>query len=445
MLRLRLALLVYRGLWRAALPFVLLYLRRRAARDPDYGRHMEERWGRGPVLPDAVWVHAVSLGEMRSAAPLVRALLDAGERVMTTHLTPAGRRAAESLFADAIAEGRMVARYLPFEIAPAYRRFLGAARPKLALVLEIEIWPVMIAEAARAGVPLYLANSQVPGRSWPRARRLARLVGHPVAGVAGVLAKSDRHADRFRALGAPNVHVAGELRFDQPVPPALTAAARALKSALRRPVLCVASVVEGEDALYARVYRSIAAAVAKTPAARPLFVHVPRAPERFDDAARIVADEGLEVVRRSDVLDADLSAVDGDALAGAEVLIGDSMGEMYFYLGLCDVAVAGGGFLPSGAHNVIEPLALRRPVLSGPNVWSIEYPGEEAAAAGLLEVCATPEALAGAAAALLADPAARASLAARAEPFFAAHAGATARIMALIAPLLAAGPRTPGA
>jgi 3-deoxy-D-manno-octulosonic-acid transferase len=217
--RLRLAVVLYRALWWAALPLALLYFHRRASRDPAYGAHMNERWGRGPTLEGAVWVHAVSLGEMRSATPLVHALLDRGERVLTTHLTPAGRREAERSFATEIAEGRLLARYLPFELGPAFRRFLAATRPKLALVLEVEFWPVMIAEAARAGVPLYLANSQVPGKSVARARLLARLIGHPVAGTAGVFAKSERQADRFRALGAPNVRVAGELRFDQPIPP----------------------------------------------------------------------------------------------------------------------------------------------------------------------------------------------------------------------------------
>jgi 3-deoxy-D-manno-octulosonic-acid transferase len=434
--RLRLALILYRGLWWAALPLVLVYLRRRARRDPAYGAHMEERWGRGPTLPGAVWVHAVSLGEMRSAVPLVRALLDRGERVVTTHLTPAGRRAAEAAFAPEIAEGRLVVRYLPFELGPAWRRFLGATRPRLGLSLEVEIWPVMIAEAARAGVPLFLANSQVPGRSWPRARALARLLGHPVAGVAGVFAKSERHAARFRALGAPVVAVTGELRFDQPLPPALLAAAAALKPRLGRPVVTLASVVEGEDDLYLEVCRRLQGAARARGGPAPLFVHVPRAPERFGVAGDLIEAAGLRVARRSRALDAALAAADPGALAGADVLLGDSMGEMVFYLALADVAVTGGGFLPSGAHNVIEPLALGKPVLTGPEIWTIEYPALEAQAAGVLTLCPTPEAMADEIARLLADPAALSAEAGAARAFLKAHAGATARTMAALAPLL---------
>ncbi len=428
-LRLRLALLLYRLAWLLALPLALRYFRRRARKDPAYGAHMDERLGRGPTLDGAVWVHAVSLGEMRSAAPLVRALLDRGEKVVSTHHTPAGRRAAETLFPEAIAEGRLLARYAPLDHGPSVRRFLAATRPKLALVLEVEIWPTMIAEARRADVPLYLANSQVPSRSYPRAHFLKTLLGHPVAGTAGTFAKSDRHAARFRALGAPNVQTTGELRFDQPIPERLLAAAARLKPQITRPVVAVASVVEGEDALYLGTYHQLQA---NGPA--PLFLHIPRAPERFGPSGDFLAAQGQKILRRSTALTADLAA-DAGALNAADILLGDSMGEMYFYLALADVVVVGGGFLPSAAHNIIEPLALRKPVLTGPNIWTIEYPAEEAIAAGVLTICDTPETLAREIARILADPG---DLAGKAETFFTDHAGATERITAYLDPILKA-------
>ncbi len=434
--RLRLALILYRALWWLALPVALAYLRRRARRDPAYGQHIDERWGHGPTLQHAVWVHAVSLGEMRSAVPLVRALLDRGEHVVTTHLTPAGRRASEAAFAPEIAQGRLVARYLPFETGRAYRHFLRATKPKLALSLEVEIWPVMIAEAARAKVPLYLVNSQVPGRSYPRARRLARLIGHPVAGVAGIFAKSDRHADRFRTLGAPNVHMAGELRFDQPIPAPLIDAAARLKPQLTRPVIAVTSVVEGEDQAYLQVYRAVQTAFQSHGATPPLFLHIPRAPERFTAAGDFLEAEGQRLLRRSGLFDAGLATSDTARLNDTDILLGDSMGEMYFYLALADLAVVGGGFLPSGAHNVIEPLALQKPVLTGPHIWTIEYPGQEALEAGVLTLCPTPEALAKEILQLLADPGALADISRKAEAFMAAHSGATAHMMSALTPLL---------
>ena len=422
-----------RALWYAGLPLALAYLALRGRKDPAYLRHWGERFGFGPVLPGAVWVHAVSLGEMRSAVPLVRALLDRGERVITTHLTPAGRGAAAAAFGPEIAAGQLVARYLPMEFGWAYRRFLRAG-PKLALVMEIEVWPVMIAEAKRAGVPLYLANSQYPARSFARDMKYLRWIGHPVQQVAGVLAKSAAHAARFTALGARNVQVCGELRFAQPIAPHLLVAAAAL--AQNRPVVTLASVVLGEDAGYVGLYQTVQADFRARGLVPPLFVHVPRAPERFGAVGDLLAAAGQTVLRRSDVLDPALKG-DAGALAGADILLGDSLGEMYFYLALADLVIVGGGFVPSGAHNIIEPLALCKPVLVGPHVWSIEYPGEEAAEAGVLEVCATPQAMAGRVAALLADPAALSAGSARRAAFFAAHSGATARILAALAPVLA--------
>ena len=430
-LTLRLALLAYRVGWYAALPLAGVYLWRRGRRDAAYARHWDERLGGGPGMGGAVWVHAVSLGEMRSAVPLVRALLGRGERVVTTHLTPAGRRAAEDAFGPEIADGRVTVRYLPVETGAAWRRLWRKGRPKLGLVLEIEIWPVMILEAARAGVPLWLVNSQVPARSLPRARRLARLLGHPVAAVSGVLAKSERHAARFRELGAPDVRACGELRFDQPIPQAQLDAAAALAPALEgRRAVTFASVVAGEDDTYL-------AAIARLRAlpAPPLAIHVPRAPERFDESAARLEAAGLRVLRRSEWLDAALAG-DGAALAGADVLLGDSMGEMWFYLALAQVVVVGGGFVEKGAHNVIEPLALARPVLVGPHVWTIEYPGVEAEAAGVMEICADARALGDRLAALLADPQAAAAARARAAAFHSDHSGATARSLAVLAPIL---------
>jgi 3-deoxy-D-manno-octulosonic-acid transferase len=437
-LRLALLLGLYRLLWYPALPVVLAYFRLRGRRDAAYARHWGERFGRGAPGPrGAVWVHAVSLGEMRSALPLVRALLDRGERVLTTHLTPAGRRAAEAAFGPEIAAGRMQARYLPLEFGWAWRRFLRRHAPRLGLVLEIEVWPVMLDEARRAGLPLYLANSQYPERSFRRDAWLARRIGHPVALAAGVLAKSEGQAERFRALGARHVQVCGELRFDQPLPPAQLAAAAALRPVLdARPVVALASVVEGEEEVYLAACRAAQADADARGAARPLFLHIPRAPERFATSGDWLESQGQCVARRSRVLDDQLQARDADAMARADILLGDSMGEMYFYLALADLAVVGGGFVTKGAHNIIEPLALRLPVLVGPHVWTIEYPGQEAMAAGVVTRCPSPDALTEALIRLLAEPGRMGDGAARAEAFVAAHSGATARIMAAIAPHL---------
>ncbi len=408
-LRYRVFLTAYAALLALGEPLVWRYFRGRAAKDPDYGLHLEERRGKGAPFAADVWVHAVSLGEMRSAVPLIRLLLEDGLRVVTTHLTPAGRRAAEDAFPAEIAAGQLAVRYAPIDRPGYWRAFLEATRPRAALVMEMEFWPWMIEAAARAGVPLWLANSQVPSKSLPKLMRQARMFGHPVARAAGVFAKSERMADRFRALGAASVEAPGETRFDIAPPSAQLAAAGRIDWA--RPVVTFASVIAGEEPVFEAAARTLLSGEAP-----PRIIWVPRAPELFDATVARLEAGGFDVARRSAVFSDDLS---GDT--DADILVGDSFGEMFFYMAPASVVVVGGGFVPKGAHNVIEPLALGKPVVVGPHVWTIEYPAVEAEAAGVLTIV-EGEALAGAIAAALEsdDDAARA--------FHAANAGASSRI-----------------
>jgi 3-deoxy-D-manno-octulosonic-acid transferase len=422
----RLFLALWSLLWTLGLPFVLLYLRRRGRKDALYAQHIGERFGRyRQAMPGAVWVHAVSLGEMRSAVPLIRALLARGERVVTTHFTPAGRCEAEQIFPVEISEGRLAAVWVPFELSWCYRRFFRTFQPCLGLVMEIEIWPRMVFASRKAQVPLYMCNAQYPVKSIARDARLP-LRPAVMRGFAGALVKSHLQAERFAAVGVANIHVTGELRFDQPIPPAQVAAGQAARTALagERRVITFASAVEGEDDLY---LDAIAAAL-RAPDA-PFFVYVPRKPERFDDVAAMLSARGLAILRRSRVMGPDLAVTDPHP---ADILLGDSLGEMYAYLAMADLVVTGGGFTPHGAHNIIEPLALGRPVIVGPEIQTIEYPAVEAIAAGVcfhaqtaaqLQAALTPEGWPGPS---------RDEI----DAFLAAHSGATEKTMQAILPLL---------
>lgn len=432
-MRLWLFLRLWSLLWHLGLPLVLLYLWKRGRKDALYFQHLAERFGRyRQSLPGAIWIHAVSLGEMRSAVPLVRALLDRGDRVVLTHFTPAGRREAERVFAAEIAEGRVAAVWVPIETSWAYRGFFRAFRPRAGLVMEIEIWPRMIFAAQAAGVPLFMCNAQYPTKSMARDAKLS-LRHKLMHGYAGALVKSDLQAQRFAGVGVRNIHVTGELRFDQPIPPHLVTAAKRLRPMLAtdRPVITFASAVEGEDDLYLDAIEQ-----ALRHPSRPFVVYVPRKPERFDEVAGLIAQRGLRFQRRSQRLDASLTGQDphpasgaaagqGDAVA-PDILLGDSLGEMYFYIALSDRVVTGGGFTAHGAHNIIEPLALKRPVIVGPEIHTIEYPATEAIAAGVCLRVETLQELAEA----LSDWAGPGSTAI--EVFFAAHSGATARTVAAL-------------
>ncbi|WP_445809461.1 3-deoxy-D-manno-octulosonic acid transferase [Yoonia sp.] len=373
-LRLRIALLAYGLAWWFMLPVVMIYLRVRARKDADYGAHLAERFGLVRAgLRNPVWVHAVSLGEMRSATPLIRALLAQGECVLTTHFTPAGRREAMREFAAEIAAGHVQATWVPFDMGLAYAAFLRRFAPKYGLVMEIEIWPRMIMACRAQGVPLFMCNAQYPQKSFDKDMAGWGLRAALTGGFAGGFVKSALQAERFAAAGLRNIHITGEMRFDQPIPQAQLQAAARLRERLvaGRPAFTLTSVVEGEDAVYIDMIRQVPDA---------FFVYVPRAPERFDEVAGMLREAGLHFARRSQVLDAALGARD---LPQIDVLLGDSMGEMYFYLALCDRAIVGGGFVTKGAHNIIEPLALRKPVIVGPHIWTIAYPAQEAIAAGV--------------------------------------------------------------
>lgn len=426
-MRLWLFLRLWSLLWHLGLPVVLIYLWRRGVKDPLYSQHLGERFGRySQRLPRAVWVHAVSLGEMRSAVPLVRALLDRGETVVTTHFTPAGRREAMAVFAAEIGAGRMAAVWVPFETSWAYHGFFHAFQLKAGLVMEIEIWPRMIFAAERAGIPLFMCNAQYPTKSMERDTKLS-LRHNLMRGYAGAFVKSDLQAERFTGVGVRNITVTGELRFDQPIPPDLVTAAAAIRPALSgdRPVITFASAVEGEDDLY---LDAITAALRHP--SRPFVVYVPRKPERFDEVAGMLAARGLRAIRRSETLDLGLAPkshtfppLGGEGHPGylPDILLGDSLGEMYFYIALADRVVTGGGFTPHGAHNIIEPLALKRPVIVGPEIHTIEYPAVEAIAAGVCLRVETPEALT---TALTGWPGPTPEAI---ETFFNAHSGATER------------------
>ncbi len=428
----RFALAGYAILWAFLLPVILGYVFLRARKDPRYSRHLRERFGWYPrVAKNSVWVHAVSLGELRAAAPLIRGLLDRGEQVVITHFTPAGRAASHALFAGEIAEGRVILAYVPFEFDWVFRRFFKAFTPKYGLVMEIEIWPRMIASAHKHGVPLFMCNGHYPEKSYQRDKAKYGLRMQLISGFAGMFIKSEPDAERFRAAGAQNVWMTGELRFDQELPARLIQPAAALKAHLGpRLVVALTSVVEGEDAGYITALKEVQAQLAAQ-GARPLFVYVPRAPETFDHTAHLLKNEGFEVLLRSAWLDDGLSPKTLEAIETTDILLGDSLGEMFYYIALSDVVIVGGGFLPSGAHNIIEPLALEKTVLVGPNIWTIEYPALEAIEAGALSsVNTVPELVAE----ILAygNPEKMAAKRLAGKAFFAAHTGAVARTLAAI-------------
>ena len=343
-----------------------------------YTDHLGERFGFGAQRSgDWVWIHAVSLGEFRSAIPLIDALLARGERVVITHFTPAGRGASMDHYSDQIAVGKLAVCWIPFDYGLAFRRFFRRFSIRYGLVMEVEFWPGMIMSARAANISLFLCNGQYPNKSYQRDKHRILSARDIVPGFAGVMVKSNRMAEPFRELGLENIAVTGEMRFEQPINHSHIDAAVRLRSHLsERPVLTFASAVKDEDALF---IAAIQALKSRIPDA--LIVYVPRKPEHFDRAAELIQAAGLSLARRSVVLDA---AFELEMPVTCDVLLGDSLGEMHFYLALADQIVVGGGFVPQGSHNISEPLSQGKPTLVGPNTWTIDFPAIEAIEAGVV-------------------------------------------------------------
>jgi 3-deoxy-D-manno-octulosonic-acid transferase len=409
-----------------ALPLLPLRLWWRGRREPQYREHVAERYGHYPALPPVprpvLWVHAVSLGETRAAAPLVSRLLAAfpTATILLTAMTATGRAAGRTLFG-----GRVEQAWLPYDAPHAVRAFLAHWKPAAGMILETELWPNLVAAARAANVPLYLVNARLSERSAAGYARVESLARPMLAALAGVAAQSTADAQRLAALGAPDPAVTGNLKFDLETPVDAKARAAALRAQLgaQRPVFVAASTREGEEAL-------IIDALNEHPLPdNALAVIVPRHPQRFDVVAELLRTRGIRFERRSSGI---------AAPADAQVMLGDSMGELFAYYAAADVAFVGGSLLPLGGQNLIEAIAAGCPTLVGPHMFNFAEATRNALAAGAALEVADAQTLIDTAAALLADRARRDRMHEAALAFHAAHRGAADRLWTWLEPRLAA-------
>ncbi|MEW5770585.1 MAG: lipid IV(A) 3-deoxy-D-manno-octulosonic acid transferase [Pseudomonadota bacterium] len=413
---------IYSLAWLPALPFAFLYLLWRSRLQPEYRRHWAERLGWAPRLAGrpVLWIHAVSVGETRAAAPLLDALRQRhpDHAILLTHATPTGRATGRELFGDAVHQA-----YLPYDFPLLTGLFLHRVQPSLGIVMETEIWPNLTAACAKRGVPLFLVNARMSERSARGYARFRALIRPALARLAGVAAQSEADARRLRDLGARAVRVTGNLKFD--VAPAADHAARAADLRARlagRFVLLAASTREGEEAL-------LLEALAGLDLPGLLLVLVPRHPQRFAEVARLIEARELPYARRSTG-----NAVDAET----RVLLGDSMGEMAAYYAAADLAYIGGSLVPLGGQNLIEAAALGCPALIGPHTWNFAEASEQAVAAGAARRVADWTELRAAVRALHDDKTTRQAMSAAGHAFAAANRGATRRTLELVETALGA-------
>ncbi len=351
---------LYTLLLHLALPLIVLRLALRARKAPAYARRVRERFSFGlPAMrPGGIWVHAVSVGESIAAAPMIRALQAhyPDLPITVTCMTPTGSERIQALFGDSVQHC-----YLPYDLPWAASRFLQRVQPRLAVVMETELWPNHIHQCAKRGIPIALANARLSQRSARGYARLRKLTAPMLAELSLIAVQTQAEAERFLDLGArPNcVEVTGSIKFDLKIDAELPRRASELRhqwQAERRPLWIAASTHAGEDEIILAAHRQLLLA-------RPdaLLILVPRHPERFNAVHELCLNQGLTTRRRSS----------GEAVqAGDQVLLGDTMGELLFLYALADVAFVGGSLVANGGHNLLEPAALDKPVLSGPHLFN---------------------------------------------------------------------------
>ena len=368
---------LYTLLFHLGLPLVALRLWLRARKAPAYAQRVGERFALDlPVMqPGGIWVHAVSVGESIAAAPMIRALLKQYPQlpITVTCMTPTGSERIQVLFAD---EPRIQHCYLPYDLPWAAARFLKCVQPKLAVIMETELWPNHIHQCAKRSIPVALANARLSARSAKGYARFARLTRPMLQEMSLIAAQTETEAERFRQLGArPEcVEVTGSIKFDLTIDPQLLIKARELREhwqAQDRPVWIAASTHAGEDEIVLCAHRQL---LAHYPNA--LLILVPRHPERFNSVFELCQRDGVVTVRRSS---------GGPVTAATQVLLGDTMGELLFLYALADSAFVGGSLVPNGGHNLLEPAALAKPVLSGPHLFNFLDIAAQLREAGALE------------------------------------------------------------
>ncbi|NCT69135.1 MAG: 3-deoxy-D-manno-octulosonic acid transferase [Rhodanobacteraceae bacterium] len=402
-------------------PFVLYRLAARGFKYHGYFGRWRERFGffDDPHIRDSIWIHAVSLGEVNAAVPLIEALMRRyrDSRFVITTVTPTGSERVQQLFGE-----RVFHVYLPYDLTPAVKRFLDRVRPRLAVIMETEIWPNLFMTCAERGIAIVIANARLSQKSlrgyWP----IQPLARRAVRCASFVAAQSSSDYERLRQLGADasRLAVVGNLKFDMAVPACARERGAAFRAAAgdARPVWIAASTHEGEELA---VLKAHAAVLRRFPDA--LLLIAPRHPERFKPVAAACRAYGFRTSTRSE---------EGGATPACQCFVIDSMGELIQFYAAADVAFVGGSLVPVGGHNLLEPAALARPAIVGPQTFNFEEVTEDLIAAGAVLRIADGDALGPTVVRLLSRDVERRSMGEAAHAVMERERGAVERTMTIV-------------
>ena len=423
---------IYSWLVRCAVPAALAAILWRGLRDRSYWQGLAERLGFGRALSArCIWLHAVSLGEMSAAAPLLQALRLRHPDIplLVTTATPAGRARALALFADraSFAEGTDV-RFLPYDTPGSVRRFLARARPRIAIIMETELWPNLLRECERRRIPVLLASARLSVKSVSRYRRFGSLFGGVFTKNLMVAAQSAADAGRFRSIGAAaeRTLLVGNVKFDLQTDAGNLDAGRQLRAAYAgtRPVWIAGSTHAGEEEQLLDAHALLLKA-----AANAVLLLVPRHKDRFAGVAELLTRRGIKFARRSHIAGSVLPS-------DTSVLLVDTVGELAALYASADVAFVGGSLTAVGGHNLLEPAALGLPVLTGPSFFNSREIAQLLLDRGAALLVDNAQDLAAVLTRLLGDPKERERIGSIGKEIVAANRGSLERLLALIEPAL---------
>ena len=413
---------IYTALLYGLLPFLPLRLAWRARKQPEYLHHVGERFGfySEKSTKPIIWLHAVSVGETRAAAPLIKLFQQRlpDHQILLTHMTPTGRATSAEMWGDGILRC-----YLPYDFPFAVKKFLRHFQPKLGVLLETELWPNLISICHEQNIPLALINARLSQRSARGYARFPALTSDALEKLTLIATQTGADQERLQYLFSGQVSLMGNLKFDNDVPVAQVELGKKLRAQFgeNRAVWLAASTRDGEEKLLLDAIRKI-----QTPDA--LAIIVPRHPQRFNEVAELLHANNIAFQRRSE----------NAAIApSTRVVLGDSMGEMFAYYAASDVAFIGGSLLPLGGQNLIEACAVGKPVLIGPHTFNFAEATDQAIRAGAARCIADAAELASEIDRLFAVPAEREAMSEAGLAFTAAHQGAALQAYALVSSLLA--------
>jgi 3-deoxy-D-manno-octulosonic-acid transferase len=410
---------VYTCVFYLITPLILLRLLWRSIKAPAYRQRWRERLGfyENASSQHAIWFHAVSVGEAEALFPLIKRIQSnyPAAKLLVTCTTPTGSARIKAVLQDSVTHV-----YLPYDIPDAVKRFLRHNKPKLAVIMETEIWPNLYANCGKQQIPLYIINARLSEKSCRGYQKISALVGSALEHVTLIAAQTKADADRFLKIGAKDnqVETLGNIKFDVVIPQELIQQGQLLKQVLfkDRFVWLLASTHKDEEALFLQIYPEI-----KQQLPNLVLIIVPRHPERFNDVEKLCQQYGLTVVKRS---------LNQPCQATTDVYLADTMGELKMLYAAADVAFVGGSMVPVGGHNILEAAAVGVPVMFGPAMTNFKEIAQGVLAKQAAMQCQNQAELVSVLLALSQQPQLRQQLVARASEFLQDNQGAMDRIFA---------------